>query len=55
MRHSLFVLSMVTGPSKSAFIGLSVPFSPVTTTEYLHSPSIKSTLELYFPPNLSLE
>ena len=55
MLHSLFVLSMITGPSKLAIIGLAVPFSPVTTTEYVHSPSIKSTLELYFPPNLSLE
>ena len=55
MLHRLFVLSMVTGPSKSAFIGLVVPFSPVTTTEYLHSFSITSTLELYVPPKLSLE
>ena len=55
MLHRLFVLSMFTGPSKSAFIGSAVPFSPVTTTEYLQSSAIKSTLELYFPPNLSLE
>ena len=55
MLHNLCVLSIFTLPVKLALAGLVVPFSPVTTTEYVHSFSITSTLELYIPPNLSFE